>query len=220
MAATKFYLPSSGTAPYTPAGVSSYFSAGTLGLSVLPMRTTKASTTLTDITSDFTSSGAGKRAIFQYVSPALASQTISGSWNFEITTQVPSSSAGEFYIMIVLRVMSPGGTVRGSEMQFTDSGYLLPSGGTGYTWNETGSFGSSITVTAGDYLLFEYGYSYFVNGSSPHKIDTWIGDNNANDIPANENEGTNVTYNPWISIANGVTFAPTYDATKMMSVLL
>jgi hypothetical protein len=110
--ATRFYLPSSGTAPITNLAVASTWEQ-TTGLQRFPCSTTKLNTTLTDSTRTWASTTTQQWAWYQYQSWPL---DVGYSWTTGDTVSLvirglEANAACDDYIAYSVRVVSVDGTV-------------------------------------------------------------------------------------------------------------
>jgi hypothetical protein len=221
--ATRFYLPSSGTAAASPAYATAW--SRTADAARLPLVTVKGGTVGGDATinsgtagTDWTNSSSGSLAR-QFVSAALAAQTISGTVSGQIRTR-NSDLAGGCRVAIVVRVLSnDGATERAvlysnmpaspglsgaspdwirSSTSTAATNRAIPAGAPGGTGTLT-----SYTCLAGDRLVVELGGTR-ETAVKPSRLR--FGDDAGTDLPA---DTTSTTGDPWVEFSATLAFATT-----------
>jgi hypothetical protein len=152
----------------------------------------------------------GDNLALQYISHALAAQTISGTFKMQMATR-EDNSARDLRAQIVIRVVSADGlTVRGvlyagdtsgltSEFNTSQQSRKFPQAAV-----SPGTL-SSVAALDGDRLVIEVGAR--THAASPVGVaDSWrVGDNQTTDLP--EDETTTSFNNPWIEFSNAITLS-------------
>jgi hypothetical protein len=115
--ATRFYLPSTGSAPSTPAYGTNWDDTG--AASRLPTSTSKQSTAMTTVQDADTSTGNTDHLYRQYVSGTIAGTTISAQTiKFQIRA-LESNAKNDAVIAIEIRVVQSDGSPRGTVLSLT-----------------------------------------------------------------------------------------------------
>lgn len=153
----------------------------------------------------------------QYVSPALAAQTITGTFKM-YGCVIEETAADNVSSQVVIRVVSNDGqTVRGTlyagdtdttnppSNEWSDSVYTsraFPRGNTGS--------GQALTdigaISEGDRLVVEYGVRMRGPVRNSVQLGMYLGSEGASDLPENETE-TDQTKNAWIQFSNALTLS-------------
>lgn len=215
--ATRFYLPSTGTADISPAFDASW--DVTTNADRLAMVTTRINSAMT------TKSGVGDtninvdQLLRQYISAGLAAQTLSGT--IKGNMRMVSSAIGNGVLAVrVAKCASDGsGVTEILAIQFSsDTGAAPPATAASLTNRrlEQGSNDFSLDLTstsfsAGDRLIVELGYRD-LSSNAARIVSTNFGDDAASDLP--EDETTTTADNPWVEFSADITFSgstPTVD---------
>jgi hypothetical protein len=209
---TRFRLPSSGTAPISPAFDASWEATGTPTRFPLIVDNSEhsavASTAVATILN--VPAGAVDVAIAQFVSaPLSGNQTIAGAIKGQIRA-LESNAAGDLDPQCVIRVLSNDGT--------TVRGTLIPSdtSALGHEFNNAAlrnvkyPKGGSTTPTSvaaldGDRIVIEVGYRKHENATTSRTGTLSFGDNAGTDLA--EDETTTTANDPWFEFADTLTFA-------------
>ncbi|HYE78031.1 MAG TPA: hypothetical protein VEI97_08600 [bacterium] len=212
---TRFYFPSSGSPPITPG-----FGTGwnrTTGAVQRPTSTTKAGTSMAEgIAMTSTATSPEFHLAAQFVSPALAAQTISGTIKGQFKCRENNASFNGT-LAIGIRVVTSSGTHRAHLLNgaaatpiASDATTTPPEFATSATnrrvQNSAESFAPPITsfaCNAGDYLVIEVGCRDVDTGTTRSGWVTF-GDNSATDLA--ENETSTAADNPWIEFSGTITF--------------
>jgi hypothetical protein len=149
----------------------------------------------------------------QWISEALAAQTISGTVKSIIRCS-ESNVAADFRSQLSIRVVSgDGGTVRGTLLALDES-TLSNEWATSLTnrkfplnWSGAGVTLSSVTVQNGDRIVVEVGYRAHNTSATSYTGNVEAGDSAAQDCV--ENETDVLQYNPWIEFSQNLLFAAT-----------
>ena len=203
---TRFYLSSTNST----VGISPTQDAGwdvTGGLDRRLMSTTKDASAATSKSSGGSGlSAAGNRDLIirQYVSPAIAAQTISGTVSIQVRGNMSSTSSRTGKMTVIIRVIaSDGTTVRGTLYSTLGAGVGSDYSTTLTNRSVAGASLSSVSASAGDYIVVELGWTY-TSGSGNTTGTMSFGSDSGTDLPVNETE-TNA-YNAWIEFSNGIIF--------------
>lgn len=206
--ATRFYLPSTGTSAISPAFGAAWDT--TTNADRIDMVTTRISSAMT------TKNGAGNVAIDQqllrqYISAALAAQTITGTIK-GVARWVATNLGIGVPAIRVAKCASDGSGVTEilAVSQSTDTGVQPPGMPTSLTNRrfEQGSNDflldlSSTAVSAGDRLIVEIGYDDF-SGNVSRFSSCRFGDASGSDLP--EDETTTSDDNPWVEFSMDLAF--------------
>jgi hypothetical protein len=162
--ATRFYLPSSGTAPVTPPTPTGW--DGTSGYVVRPCATTKSNTALTTKSNSKTVSTSGTNYLnVVFISPQIGAGVISGTFSAVLRGAEDSITRSMFHDLIIKVVSADGQTVRGTLYAGSTAG---TSSGTVGAENEeyatslttrikNGIAVTSVTAQTGDRIQIEIG---------------------------------------------------------------
>ncbi len=198
--ATRLYLPSTGSAPITPA-----FNAGwedtTIGAR-LPCFTTKQASTMTTV-SFVDANDTNRDVLFrQYITEPLANQLIDvQSVVFRIRAAERATSCNMFTTIDIRLVSNDGSVVRGTLVSMRRDG--VEAATTLTNRNNTGN-STAIVCHSGDRLVIEIGMGGDPAAASDHDSDMRIGDNDATDLGANDTDTSD--FNPYVEFANTLTF--------------
>ena len=198
--ATRFYLPSTGAAAVSPAFDAAW--EETSDADRLAMVTTRISSAMTDKTVN-SLLAAQDALVRQYVSAGLAAQTINADVRIYARVSEALVTVNAFSRIVLKVVSSDGSSVRGTLLAFGDYS-------TGAEWNTSlrnKSFAdndppASVTTLDGDRLVLEIGFNHAAVISSA-AIN--FGDDSATDLA--EDETTTDANNPWLEIAQTITFS-------------
>lgn len=201
-AISRFYLPSSGTAPNeaAPYGLGTAWT-DTSSASRLPLAPAKTLTA--DEILDVASGGAGRTVLYrQWVSPPLARQSIV---NQTQKGQILAHKVNNVSVQIVLSVAFYNDT--GTLLQTVTSQQFasgIVNGGFTNAVMPVPVWPSQVEVIAGSFLVIELG-QYNPNGNNTSRVDYVIGDGNATDLP--EDSSTTSAFNPWIEFSQPIVLA-------------
>jgi hypothetical protein len=211
---TRFYWPSSGSAPLASLAFGATGNTWTKTTSAvrLPMSTTKAGT----LTSSLSIAGNGvdpsNVCACQLQSPALAAQTISGTV-LGINRVSEASNTDNYFAQLLIKAVSNDGTTeRGVLLAFNNAALTQewPVGGSqaatrGFpreAFPLDGEALTSLAIQDGDRLIIEPGFRQ--ESTSTGNGTLRIGDDNATDYGVAASE-TDVK-NPWIEFSGTITF--------------
>lgn len=214
--ATRFYMPSSGTAPITVTSSGWDVAAfeTEIGSSSTPQGTAMTSQAYAD------SNDTNRNILLgQYVvTSALAAQTISAQTiKIQVRGFETSTARNLFLAWKVYVVSSDGGTVRGTLVALRRDGTELSSSGSGQNRGDSAT-STEVTSQAGDYLVFEVGIGGDPDAGSDHDGNILIGDVASSDLPENDTE--TAAYNPWIEFANAITFQAGVSAVDLTATVI
>lgn len=230
-AQTRFYLASTGTAPATPSGWLGWTDTTLANATPLPMSTTKANTSMT--TDSFAPASGNPRtsANLRWVSPALAAQTIDGTVGGVMKVREDNNSLSAT-LAIGIKVIQADGSDRGTllAVSASDDATTVPpempgtAAGSAATRKFLDSAEddsitlSSVSVTAGDYLVIEVG-ARTTAGTGGRSAYFTFGDNAGTDYPLAD--GDTDVENPWVEFTDTITFQPpTGSSSPIFSPLL
>lgn len=210
--ATRFYFPSSGAAPVSPAYGAGW--AHTSNADRLAMVTTRISSAMTDKAGVGTAATNENQLWRQYVSSqALAAQTISGTVKGQVRVKTTSGDPGAVAIRVAV-CSSDGSTVTElTSVQYSSRSTTPPrmNGVTTLTNRRfeegTSDFAvdlASTAVSTGDYLVVEIGWRDLTPNTG-RWLTASFGDDSASDLP--EDETTTTADNPWVEFSETITFA-------------
>jgi hypothetical protein len=204
---TKFYLPSSGTAPaITPTYASGW--DNTTIASRLPMAGTKASTTMTTVSFTGTVSTDQDILFRQYISAPIAAQTISAQTvSIQMRQSETSTSNNLFEAWLIKVVSNDGTTLRGTiayGSTANDPRRDATELATALTNRGDSLASTQVVAQSGDRLVLEVGYGGDPTLTAVHSGSISIGDDNATDLPVDDS--TTTAYNPWISFTNTISY--------------
>jgi hypothetical protein len=202
---TRFYLPSSGASPVSPA-------AGTwtetTGRDILRMTRSRGTTAMTNKTQAHTATAANSTFLSRtYVSDPIRAQTIPAS-TVKGTIRVLESAANDNLnaMRIQIRVVNSTGTT------FRTPALYGPTNGTVAEFSTTlrakrlavGGATSSVVAQAGDRIVIDIGTTNTVSGSS---LSDTISYGNDSTTDLGDNETDTGAFNPFIEIATAITFS-------------
>ena|SRR3990167_7039305 len=198
--ATRFYLPSSGTAPVTPT-YNSGWEDQTIAAR-LRCHTYKKSTALTTVSFD-DASAANRDVLYrQYISPPLLAQTIAAQTiKFQILASETDAGNNLFTTLAIYVFSNDGTALVGTILAITRDGTEAVAGTlTNRLFSATSS---ELAVSEGDRLVFEIGLSGDPGNGKSHDGSLRIGDASANDLA--EDDTTTTDNNPWVEFVTGLT---------------
>ncbi len=210
--ATRFYFPDSQAAPVTPPAAGAeweHVNAQTRALLTVADSSALANTAYTpDGADDLTDKDALHR---QYVSAALAAQTIGVQG---ITAQFQcfeANAANNLFLTFVIKVISNDGTtVQATILAITRDTSTELTTTTATNRNFPSVNTSSFACAAGDRILVEVGVGGLcaaAGGTQGHNATIrWGCSASSGDLPADDTE-TGTTFRPWLEFANTLTFS-------------
>lgn len=206
--ATRFYLPSSGTADVSPTVGAEWEHSNAVRRPTSPV---KSSTAIAD--TSYSPDGADdltdKDSMFvQFVSIPIAAQTIAAQ-TMKYALQGSETNAGNncFVTVKAYVVSNDGATVRGTLLAIRRDATELATTVTNRTDSATTT---SVVASANDRIVFEFGIGGLptaAGGVQGHNGALRFGDNQGTDLAENDTD-TASTNNPWVEFANDITFAP------------
>jgi len=209
--ATRFYLPATAVAtPISPTPSADW--EDTSILARVNTKTAKINDTLTTV-SFADANNANRDILFrQYISFALlAGQTITGAQaiKFQVRAQERLAGNNMFTALGVRIIAGDGSTVRKTMLAVTRDGLEIRDVAAGGLQNRqftATSASGNYTVVDGDRLVFEVGTGGDPanSGGADHDTDLRLGDSSASDLAENDTETTD--NNPWIELADTITF--------------
>ncbi|MBU0629800.1 MAG: hypothetical protein KKC80_02645 [Candidatus Margulisbacteria bacterium] len=197
MAATRFYLPSSGASPVSPAFDSWYSSTNA---DRVRMVTSKSGTAMLGKSTGSYSASGVYIVNRMYISDPLAAQTISCSIKGYLLGKKSAATAKRF---VLLKRWSNDGTLLRSYFfgvyatsldltnSYTNRGCPKP----GYTVNQTFAYGERLSIEIG----------YYKTGPAACAMYDMYGDLGATDLPENETD-TDTSKSPWIEFSQDLIF--------------
>ena len=196
---TRFYLPSSGVAPISPAFNAGWDETGDA------VRRTMSPTAIASAmaTQDITAVASPGDTLFaQYVSAPLVAQTINAPIRCQARTAEALGTADAISRILVKVVSTDGSTIRGTLLTLADYS-------TGAEWNTTlrnKTFADSDTPTSvdaldGDRLVIEIGANH---AAAAVTLSMSFGDDSGTDLPLDET--TTAANNPWIEFGQNIVF--------------
>jgi hypothetical protein len=196
----RFYLEGTGTAAISPAFSGSWTITGSGDRA--PMNTTRASTSVFKQGNSFPFTGTGNQSMLlrQFVSSSTVAGnvTITGTMNGQVRSNTNNASSTTIYTTLIVRVISSGGTVRGTLINTLATG----AGGTAVTTTTTNrntpisSALTSVAAQAGDYIVVELGGTQITAPTTGRYINMSFLTSNATDLPVNNT--TTTGNNSWI----------------------
>lgn len=212
----RLYLASSGTPVYTPSTydttVYGRASNGGRTVKVFPMNPAPSGSALTTDTWTYQAPDTTGAAVCldQWVAGPLTAQTLSGTVKFAYYPYEDQSSYEGLWETWNVKVVSPTGTVRGSQT-WGPSGQIAPLSA------NRGVIAQSMTLTGitaqdGDYLVIEYG-SASQSTTVATTLTTTIGDAASFDLAFIDGYAT-TNGNPWIEFESGITFKTSTAVTQ------
>jgi len=210
--ATRFYLPSSGSAPVSVSVTADWEHNNAVSRAT---KTWKTNTSIAD--TSYSPDGAdditNRDSMFvQFVSDPLLPQTISAQ-TLKYAIQGSETNNGNNCSMTLkaFLVSNDGGTVRGTILAIQRDGTELT---TTVTNRIDSGTTSSISALYGDRIVFEIGIGgtpTAAGGVQGHNGAIRFGDNQSTDLPENDTD-TGSTSNPWVEFANNLQFVGAAEA--------
>lgn len=193
--ATRFYLPSSGAAPISPAFMAWGQTTSADRLAAVKVKIASA------MTSKATANSSSIQTILnrQYVYGPLAAQTINGNVKGQLRGS-ESNNAMDAVAAIGIRIVTPAGATRATLLAIT-APVLAGNEYTTSLTNRNTLVSTALTsgdATAGDYLVIEIGASQTAT-SANRSVSQSFGDDSATDLP--EDQTTTATNNPWVEFS-------------------
>lgn len=208
-AATRFYLPSTGTADISTSTASTW-EVTDVSFTRREMSPTKLSSAVEEqqLTEDIVNSADQDWLFRQYVSNPIAAQTISAQ---QVKLQIrgnESASGNNMAVSWLVKIVSNnGGTLRGTLVGHRrDNLELAVSVSEPLTYTNRGDNVTSTAVTAedGDRIILEIGTGGNPAVSAGHASGLVFNDDNATDL--GENNTDTAAFNPWLQFQNDITF--------------
>ena len=200
--ATRFYLPSSGSAEVAVTPSASWGDT-TQAESAKACVTAKIASALTTITSDDNNNADLDVLKQQYVSDPIAAQTLSAQ---TIKYQIRASEvdAGfNLFTAIGIRVVSnDGSSVVGTVIDVTRDGLELAVGT--LTNRQFSATSGAVSASDGDRIVIELGAGGDPAGGGDHDFSLRIGDAAGADLA--EDDTSTTDNDPWVEFANTITF--------------
>ena len=212
--ATRFYLPSSGSAAISPAYAGDWESTAIAAR--LPMATTKAGSAMTDVSVSGDTNLSNQDHLFrQYVSAPIGAQTL-GAQAIRFQIRASETAGGNnLFTALTIRVFAPDATtVRGTVLALTVDDTEVSNGS--LINRALTATSSSVTAQDGDYLVAEIGLSGDPL-SGGHNGSMRIGDAAASDLA--QDDSSTSDNNPWIEFANTITFSSGAVTPKTLAAL-
>jgi hypothetical protein len=204
--ATKIYLPSSGSAPVSPAYDAAWHN--TTFAARLPCYDSKQSTTMTTVADTVNIKTNEDHLYRQWISEPITAQTLLAQTLKLQIRAAESNTAANLFASISVRIVSnDGNTVRGTVLSLVrdDTEFAATLTNRGYSATST-----QVIATANDRIVIEIGQGGDPAGGGNHNNGTLrIGDTAASDLP--DNDTATDDYNPWVEFANTITFATPPD---------
>jgi len=199
--ASRFYLPSSGSAAVSPSYTASW--DDTSVAERLPSSRTKSSTAETD--KSFNDNDDTDKDILrlQYVTEQLGAQTITAQTVGLSMRCRFTGGVGNIYLALTIKaVSSDGSTVRGTLLALTRDGTSISSstGPAGYYSRYLSATTTEVTIQNGDRLVFEIGAGGDPAMTQDHDFILVAQDDKSTDLDAADNDDDDE--NPWINFAN------------------
>lgn len=204
--ATRFYLPSSGAAPASPA-VDAFWDLTDPGFNRFKAVTTRINSSMfahtiqedtpTDVDQDW--------VFAQWVSEPLAAQTISAQ-TVEIQMRGRENASGNnMFLAWSIRVCSgDGSTIRGTLVAGNRDATELAVSASTLTNRRDTATSSSLAVEAGDRIVIEIGTGGNPDAGATHGSTISYGDDSSTDLPENDTE--TAANNPWVEFPNTISF--------------
>lgn len=174
----------------------------------------KAGTAITAFraASGYTSTAGQDVLVGQYISPAIAAQTITGTVKMQMQMSNPSLS-NDLRSQLIVRVVSQDGTTVRGTLYAGDTGSMTDEWGSSYA-NDTFPQAtispvsmSSVTAVDGDRICVEFGYRSHTGTLTGGDVRVRLGDTGASGDLPDESVQTAATYAPWIEFSNAITMS-------------
>jgi len=199
--ATRFYLPSTGSAPISPDFVADWYDTSLA--SKLKAVTTKISSAFTEKVITDSNNTDRHFCVGMWVSDPITAQTISAQIVGLVIRSYETVAASNMYVHWTVRVIaSDGVTVRGTIVAFSNHTTEI---GTAYCRRYVGPTSTEVVAQDNDYIVIEVGLGGDPTSSNNHNSRAEIGDNSSTDLTASDATETN-QYCPWVNFANTLTF--------------
>lgn len=212
-AATRLYLPSSGTPEITPGFDANW--EKTTGAVQHPCSTTKTSTAISNLGNSENSSTTPYDVLtVQYISTTLdGDQTISGTVKGQIHCSESNSLANFMRAFNIYVVSGDGSTVRGvllADFQGTLSSEFSTTQSDA-TNIVNRNFPPSTAVTSvnaldGDRIIIEIGFRSHNASTTSRTGRTFVGDDQTTDAAENETDKLSATNNAWVELSTTIAF--------------
>lgn len=215
-AATRFYLPSTGTPDISPSTDGSWeLTTGFIRRDLV--RTKISSTELIQSTAHDSSNGTDDVLIAQYISEALPAGDISGTVK-GVTKARETNSAADLRTQVNIRVVSSDGTtVRGTLLSH-DTGTLASEWSTSSTLSSRlvpvalrSNALTTVSAQENDRIVIEIGYRRHALVSTSYTGRLYFQDN-ASDLPESDSDAT--TGDPWIEFSQDIFDVPTHAVSQ------
>ncbi len=204
--ATRFYLPTSVVAPISIAGDSSWERDGNSRRGCV---TKKVGSAASDFGVANAVAGPSDGLVCQFVSAALAAQTILGTIKGQVLSQEDSGRADYRAQLLVKVVSNDGKTLRGillahdTDVLRSEFATSLVNRKFPVAWSLVGATVDTLSIVDGDRLVFEIGARKHDTSTTSRTATLRFGDNGT-DLP--EDEAATVG-DPWIELSHDVVFA-------------
>jgi hypothetical protein len=213
--ATRFYLQSTGSAPFDPSIADGGWERNHGSYAARNMSTTKQNTALTTVSGVFGATQTSQTRFHTFVSDTLnVGQTISGTFSIVIGKCAETTTSGDAFLAYMLRVVTGSGTHRATLASvMASTGTEFPVVANAATRIQGASSISSFAADAGDRIVLEVG----IHGVTPanETMQMRFGDpTGTEDFAFTSALTTDLV--PWGEISSDLTFgAPVvdYDAT-------
>lgn len=198
--ATRFYLPSSGTAEVSPSWTSTW---STTTSNRFVMSTTKAGTAMTTFDKASSSSANQDHAIVQYVSAPIQEVAFS-SPTYKLQVRGRQDFVDDnLFVSVTARVVSNDGVVlRGTLFAVTRDNTEFTTSLVNRQWTLTGS--GTVNAMNGDRLVLEVGVGGDPGPDNTHTGHLRLGDSAGSDLA--EDNSTTTDNNPWWELSTNVLF--------------
>jgi hypothetical protein len=215
MAATRFYLPSTGTPPISPAADGSW--EQTSDLIRLSLVTTKiGSTQLIQSGASNSTTGSFDVLLAQYISDPLGAQTIDGTVK-GVTKARETNGAADLRTQMIIKVVSGDGlTVRGTLLSH-DEGTLTSEWSTSSTLNSRlapvalrSNTLTPVVAQAGDRVVVEIGYRRHTTIDPTSYTGRLYFEDSGTDLPESDSDTT--VGDPWIEFSDDL--LPTHTVVQ------
>lgn len=206
--ATRFRLPSSGSAGVSPA-LQSYTHTPTTRRFPLILLDASALSTLTEAPDAADHLVAGDTFIAQFISRPLLAQTFTSGDSFKYSIQALEANAGNnLFVQLWMGVYTnDGATLQGTIRSKTSDATELATSLTNRTFS--GTLSGTYSCNEGERLVIEFSVSgtpTAAGGVQGHNGSLRFGSDGAGgDLPENDTD-TGTTLNPWLEFANTISF--------------
>jgi len=216
--ATRFYLPSTGAAAISPNPDAAWEDVSILAR--LAAVTTKIASAMSTVAFGDSNTSDMDVLLRQYVSAALTpGQTITGGQALKFQIRgLEAAAECNMLTALGVRVINDDLSVKKTVLAVTRDGLELDTSLTNRQFTATSAAGNYTTI-AGDRIVIEIGTGGDP-GSFPatgHDSSLRIGDASGSDLP--ESDGGTDDYNPWVELADTLTYPPTpISATESLGI--